>query len=251
MVPTQKVPSLQHFRKTEKEVIGGLCRCVLLLPLTPFPRLQPPASPPRRARVCARMARAADPLAFLIRRGGCSPARQAWAVWGPSSLGTWGPRAAPVTFVRCRRASRDVCKLQTDPRGSAAVPAMLGAGGFPPALPPPPPAAASFLSLLHRSLWAPPLQEGLGGPCRAWGRGARGYNAATPRLRARGGGCGEPGGCECLLGPGLQRGRRACWRGGAGVGGTRGASAARRERRGPGHVGGRLLACRPRQGAVY
>ncbi|KAI2576853.1 transcription factor AP-4 [Homo sapiens] len=26
MVPTQKVPSLQHFRKTEKEVIGGLCR---------------------------------------------------------------------------------------------------------------------------------------------------------------------------------------------------------------------------------
>lgn len=28
MVPAQKVPSLQHFRKTEKEVIGGLCRCV-------------------------------------------------------------------------------------------------------------------------------------------------------------------------------------------------------------------------------
>ncbi|XP_043944846.1 transcription factor AP-4 [Protopterus annectens] len=28
MVPTQKVPSLQHFRKTEKEVIGGLCRFV-------------------------------------------------------------------------------------------------------------------------------------------------------------------------------------------------------------------------------
>lgn len=27
MVPGQKV-SLQHFRKTEKEVIGGLCRCV-------------------------------------------------------------------------------------------------------------------------------------------------------------------------------------------------------------------------------
>lgn len=37
MVPTQKVPSLQHFRKTEKEVIGGLCRCVLLLSPTPFP----------------------------------------------------------------------------------------------------------------------------------------------------------------------------------------------------------------------
>ena len=31
MVPAQKVPSLQHFRKTEKEVIGGLCRCVYVL----------------------------------------------------------------------------------------------------------------------------------------------------------------------------------------------------------------------------
>jgi len=30
MVPAQKVPSLQHFRKTEKEVIGGLCRCVYM-----------------------------------------------------------------------------------------------------------------------------------------------------------------------------------------------------------------------------
>lgn len=28
MVPAQKVPSLQHFRKTEKDVIGGLCRYV-------------------------------------------------------------------------------------------------------------------------------------------------------------------------------------------------------------------------------
>uniref|UniRef100_A0A452QME1 Transcription factor AP-4 n=1 Tax=Ursus americanus TaxID=9643 RepID=A0A452QME1_URSAM len=35
MVPTQKVPSLQHFRKTEKEVIGGLCRSC------PSPSLQP------------------------------------------------------------------------------------------------------------------------------------------------------------------------------------------------------------------
>lgn len=26
MMPAQKVSSLQHFRKTEKEVIGGLCR---------------------------------------------------------------------------------------------------------------------------------------------------------------------------------------------------------------------------------
>uniref|UniRef100_A0A8C7EXA9 Transcription factor AP-4 n=1 Tax=Neovison vison TaxID=452646 RepID=A0A8C7EXA9_NEOVI len=35
MVPTQKVPSLQHFRKTEKEVIGGLCRFCLCPPLQP------------------------------------------------------------------------------------------------------------------------------------------------------------------------------------------------------------------------
>ncbi|CAL1588324.1 unnamed protein product [Knipowitschia caucasica] len=34
MVPAQKVPSLQHFRKTEKEVIGGLCS-LANLPLTP------------------------------------------------------------------------------------------------------------------------------------------------------------------------------------------------------------------------
>ena len=26
VVPAQKMPSLQHFRKSEKEVIGGLCR---------------------------------------------------------------------------------------------------------------------------------------------------------------------------------------------------------------------------------
>lgn len=34
MVPTQKVPSLQHFRKTEKEVIRGLCS-LANIPLTP------------------------------------------------------------------------------------------------------------------------------------------------------------------------------------------------------------------------
>ncbi|KAK1162975.1 transcription factor AP-4 isoform X1 [Acipenser oxyrinchus oxyrinchus] len=34
MVPNQKVPSLQHFRKTEKEVIGGLCS-LANIPLTP------------------------------------------------------------------------------------------------------------------------------------------------------------------------------------------------------------------------
>lgn len=65
MVPAQKVPSLQHFRKTEKEVIGGLCRCVLLpLPPLPFLQLQPRASQPEWARVCARMARAANPARF-------------------------------------------------------------------------------------------------------------------------------------------------------------------------------------------
>ncbi|XP_069590571.1 transcription factor AP-4 isoform X2 [Ranitomeya imitator] len=34
MMPAQKVPSLQHFRKTEKEVIGGLCS-LANIPLTP------------------------------------------------------------------------------------------------------------------------------------------------------------------------------------------------------------------------
>ncbi|XP_067089052.1 transcription factor AP-4 [Osmerus mordax] len=34
MVPAQKVPSLQHFRKTEKDVIGGLCS-LGNIPLTP------------------------------------------------------------------------------------------------------------------------------------------------------------------------------------------------------------------------
>ncbi|KAM9843032.1 transcription factor AP-4 [Aulostomus maculatus] len=34
MVPAQKVPPLQHFRKTEKEVIGGLCS-LANIPLTP------------------------------------------------------------------------------------------------------------------------------------------------------------------------------------------------------------------------
>ncbi|XP_077591004.1 transcription factor AP-4 isoform X3 [Stigmatopora nigra] len=34
MVPAQKVPNLQHFRKTEKEVIGGLCS-LANIPLTP------------------------------------------------------------------------------------------------------------------------------------------------------------------------------------------------------------------------
>lgn len=28
MMPTEKIPSLQQFKKTEKDVIGGLCRCV-------------------------------------------------------------------------------------------------------------------------------------------------------------------------------------------------------------------------------
>lgn len=28
MMPTEKMPSLQQFKKTEKDVIGGLCRFV-------------------------------------------------------------------------------------------------------------------------------------------------------------------------------------------------------------------------------
>lgn len=35
MMPAQKVP-LQHFRKTEKDVIGGLCRWVLAVNCTIF-----------------------------------------------------------------------------------------------------------------------------------------------------------------------------------------------------------------------
>lgn len=169
MVPTQKVPSLQHFRKTEKEVIGGLCRCVLLLPPPPSYHCSPrPARPGGRA--CAHAWPAPPtPLAFLSCRDGCRPTRRVRAAPGPSSLGAWGPQAAPATFVRCRRASRNVCKLQTDPRGSAAVPAMLGAGGLPPRassfpLPRQLPSSPSFLAILGR-----PHPRGSRGPGRAWG----------------------------------------------------------------------------------
>lgn len=31
MMPTEKIQSLQQFKKTEKDVIGGLCRCVMTL----------------------------------------------------------------------------------------------------------------------------------------------------------------------------------------------------------------------------
>lgn len=72
MVPTQKVPSLQHFRKTEKEVIGGLCRCVLLFSLT-LPTIAASGQPARGWRACAHAWPALPtPLAFLSRWGGCS-----------------------------------------------------------------------------------------------------------------------------------------------------------------------------------
>uniref|UniRef100_A0A8B9KHG6 Uncharacterized protein n=1 Tax=Astyanax mexicanus TaxID=7994 RepID=A0A8B9KHG6_ASTMX len=51
MVPAQKVPSLQHFRKTEKEVIGGLCSevCALyLFGLALYSPQEPRAAPRRR-----------------------------------------------------------------------------------------------------------------------------------------------------------------------------------------------------------
>ena len=80
MVPTQKVPSLQHFRKTEKEVIGGLCRCVLLLP--PFPSYNcSPGPASSGGRACAHAWPAPPtPFAFLSCRGGCSPALRSCAV---------------------------------------------------------------------------------------------------------------------------------------------------------------------------
>ncbi len=54
MVPAQKVPSLQHFRKTEKEVIGGLCRYVR-------------ASFNKCANICARFFNSAPTAAALLR----------------------------------------------------------------------------------------------------------------------------------------------------------------------------------------
>lgn len=99
----------------------------------PLPMIAAPGQPAwAGARVRTHGPRCRPRSPFLAALGRYSPARRACAAGGPSSPGTWGPQAAPVTFVHCRRASRDVCKLQTDPRGSAAVPAMLGAGGFPP-----------------------------------------------------------------------------------------------------------------------
>lgn len=90
MVPTQKVPSLQHFRKTEKEVIGGLCRCVLLPPTPSYDCSPRPARPGGRACTHA-WPEPPTSLVFLSRWGSCSPARRPRAVRGPFSLGTWGP----------------------------------------------------------------------------------------------------------------------------------------------------------------
>lgn len=137
------------------------------------------------------------PLAFLSLRGGYGPASWACAAGGPSSPGTWGPRAALVTFVRCRRASRDVCKLQTDPRGSAAVPAMLGAGGFPPPALPPPPSRGGFLPLPPSSLsLGTPSKGALGVPGARVGllRGLLQCSHAAALGAGWGGRIGEPGG---------------------------------------------------------
>ena len=117
---------------------------------------------------------AAAPRARLGPSGDLPPSERGGPERLRSLLSAAGGRVA--TFVNCKQTH--VVLQQSRP--------CLVLVASPPRFLLPPPAAASFLSLLHRSLWAPPLQGRLGGPCRAWGQGARGYNAAMPRLRARG-----------------------------------------------------------------
>lgn len=189
MVPTQKVPSLQHFRKTEKEVIGGLCRCVLLLPPHPLPMIAAPGQPARAgARVRTHGPRCRPrspflaagattaPLAGLAPPGDPPPPERGGPKRPRSLLSAAGGRVA--TFVNCKQTH--VVLQQSRP--------CLVLVAFPPALPPPP-SRGGFLPLPPSSLsLGAPLQGSLGGPGRAWGRGAGGYNAATPRLWERGGG---------------------------------------------------------------
>lgn len=204
MVPTQKVPSLQHFRKTEKEVIGGLCRCVLLLPLTPS-TIAAPGQPARDWRACAHAWPALPtPLAFLRRWDGCSP--RAWLAplgdpppserrdpeWPWPLLSAAGGPVA--TFVNCKQTH--VVLQQSRP--------CLMLVAFPPALPPPP-SRGGFLPLpaSSRSVNAP-LQMGLGGSRARVGPREGDYNTAR-----RGSGCGwgggEPGGVRVCRERGCSR----------------------------------------------
>lgn len=216
----------------------------------PLPMIAAPGQPAwAGARVRTHGPRCRPRSPFLAALGGYSPARRACAAGGPSSPGTWGPQAAPVTFVHCRRASRDVCKLQTDPRGSAAVPAMLGAGGFPPRVSSSP-SCGGFLPLPPSSLSpGAPLQGDLGGPGRAWAA-ARAATMQPRRGSGRWGGIGEPGDVFAVSGALAGLGGRARVGARGWVGPERPALPAG-GRRGLPHVGGRSLACRPRPGAVY
>lgn len=171
-------------------------------PPSPPPTHPPPGPPwqsPRPAGLSGRVCAHAWParrtrLAFLssippARGPPQSGARVSRASRAPSSLATWEPRAVLATFVHCRRASRDVCKLQTDPRGSAAVPAMLGAAGFPPCFLLPPPAVVSFLSLLPRVHCAPlsPSRRGWGARDTRGGQRLHCSHAVVPGREGWGG----------------------------------------------------------------
>lgn len=169
MVPTQKVPSLQHFRKTEKEVIGGLCRCVLLLPPNPFFPLQPPAGQPARAgarvrthgpRLCPRSpflatGSAAVSCARLALPGDPLPSEHGDPERPWPLLSAAGGRVA--TFVNCKQTH--VVLQQSRP--------CLLLVAFTPRFLLPPPALASFLSLLPGAFWEPSSKEVFGGPGRA------------------------------------------------------------------------------------
>lgn len=64
MVPAQKVPSsLQHFRKSEKEVIGGLCRWVCGAPEGREAAVATAAAPPRAREAAPRAGPACAPVA--------------------------------------------------------------------------------------------------------------------------------------------------------------------------------------------
>lgn len=190
-------------------------------PPQPLPTIAAPGQP-ARAGACVRThgprrrprspflasGAAAAPLAGLPPPGDPPPSDRVGPEWPRSLLSAAGGRVA--TFVNCKQTH--VVLQQSRP--------CLVLVAFPPALPPPP-SRGGFLPLPPSSLSLGSLLQGsLGGLGRAWGRGAGGYNAATPRLRARGGR--GAGWCACLQGAGLQGGRGACSRGVRGWAGPEG-----------------------------